>query len=161
LDQRSKEIRDAQTYRVEGAIEMEDLKPTAQSEGLGGYRQVPHSRFHPDRFSGGAHYFVPGRRVGDFVEFTIPEQYKPRRVILHLVRSFDFGIVQLSVNGRKVGQPIDLYESDPATITKVDLGQVTPVGSAIKLRVDLVGKNPDTKDTGTFFGLDCVELREP
>jgi hypothetical protein len=130
LDQRSKEIRDAQTYRVEGAIEMENLKPTAQSEGLGGYRQVPHSRFHPDRFSGGAHYFVPGRRVGDFVEFTIPEQYKPRRVILHLVRSFDFGIVQLSVNGRKVGQPIDLYESDPATITKVDLGQVTPVGSA-------------------------------
>jgi hypothetical protein len=161
LEQRSKEIRDEQTYRVEGAIEMEDLKPTAQSEGLGGYRQVPHSRFHPDRFSGGAHYFVPGRRVGDFVEFTIPEQYKPRRVILHLVRSFDFGIVQLSVNGRKVGQPIDLYESDPATITKVDLGQVTPVGSAIKLRVDLVGENPDSQGRGTYFGLDCVELQEP
>jgi hypothetical protein len=77
LEQRSKEIRDEQTYRVEGAIEMEDLKPTAQSEGLGGHRQVPHSRFHPDRFSGGAHYFVPSRRVGDFVEFTIPEEYVP------------------------------------------------------------------------------------
>lgn len=27
---------------------------------------------------GRAHCFVPGRRVGDFVEFTIPEQYKTR-----------------------------------------------------------------------------------
>jgi hypothetical protein len=160
LDQRSQGIRDTRTYRVEGAIEMEDLKPTARSEGLGGQRQVPHSRFYPDRFSGGAHYFVPGRRVGDFVEFTIPEQYEPRRVILHLVRSFDFGIVQLSVNGRKVGQPIDLYERDPATITKVDLGRVAPVENAIKLRVDVVGKNSAAQGTGTFFGLDCVELKE-
>ena len=140
---------------------MEDLKPTAQSEGLPGGRQVPHPRFHPDRFSGQAHYFVPGRRLGDFVEFTIPEQYKPRRVVLHLVRSFDFGIVQLSVNGRKVIRPIDLYESDPATITKVDLGEVPPAGNTITLRVELVGKNPDSRGSGTFFGLDCVELKEP
>jgi len=159
LDQRSKEIRDAQTHRVEGAIEMEDLKPTAQAKGLGGHRQVPHARFHPDRFSGGAHFFVPGRRVGDFVEFTIPEQYKPRQVVLHLVRSFDFGIVQLSVNGQKMDQPIDLYESDPATILKVDLGEVVPAGNTITLRVELVGKNPDSRGTGTFFGLDCVELK--
>ena len=161
LDRRSKELREGLTRRIEGAIEMEDLKPTAQSEGLAGGRQVPHARFHPDRFSGQAHYFVPGRRVGDFVEFTIPEQYKPRRVVLHLVRSFDFGVVQLSVNGRKAGRPIDLYESDPATITKMDLGEVTPAGNTITLRVELVGKNPDSRGSGTFFGLDCVELKEP
>ncbi len=161
LDRRSKEIRDRQTRRVEGAIELEDLKPTARSEGLSGGRQVPHARFHPDRFSGRAHYFVSGRRTGDFVEFTIPEQYKPRRVVLHLVRSFDFGIVQLSVNGRKVGSPIDLYESDPATISQVDLGEVTPAGNTITLRVELVDRNPQSRGSGTFFGLDCVELKAP
>ncbi len=160
LDRRAKEIRDAQTRRVEGAIELEDLEPSAQTEGIDGHRQVPHARFHPERFSGRAHYFVPARRVGDFVEFTIPEQYAPRQVILHLVRSFDFGIVQVSVNGREVGGPIDLYESDPATILQVDLGTVTPAGNTVTLRVELVGMNPESRGTGTLFGLDCVELKE-
>ena len=161
MDQQAREIRDAAVHRVRGAIEMEDLKPTAQSAGLGGHRQVPHARFHPERFSGGAHYFVPGRRVGDFVEFTIPEQYKPRRVVLHLVRSFDFGIVQLAVNGQPWGEPIDLYESDPATILPVDLGVVAPEGNTITLRVELVGKNPESRGAGTLFGIDCVELKAP
>jgi hypothetical protein len=64
------------------------------------------------------------------------------------------------VNGRKAGQPIDLYESDPPTITEADLGEVTPEDNAITLRVELVGKNPDSRGTGTSFGLDCVEPRE-
>lgn len=161
LGRQAAEIRGAQAHRVEGAIEMEDLKPTAQSKGLGGHRQVPHARFHPDRFSGGAHYFVPGRRVGDFVEFTIPEQYQPRRLILHLVRSHDFGIVQVSVNGQKMGEPIDLHEADPATMVPVDVGEVAPEGNVLTIRVQLVGKNPDAVGAGTLFGLDCLELKEP
>jgi hypothetical protein len=161
LDQRSKQIRAGEVRRVEGAIEFEDLKPTAQSTGLRSGPQVPHPKFRPKRMSGQAHYFVAGRHDSDFVEFTLAEQYKPRRVILHLVRSYDFGIVQLSVNAKPVGQPIDLYEADPVTIEKVGLGVVEPAGNVITIRVELVDKNPNSRGSGSFFGLDCVLLQQP
>jgi hypothetical protein len=108
--------------------------------------------------SGQAHYFIAGSEKGDFVEFTIPEQYKPRRMVLHLVRSYDFGIVQLSVNDKPVGQPIDLYEADPVTIAEVDLDLVHPADNVIKIRAELVGHNPKSQGSGSFFGLDCVVL---
>ena len=161
LDARSKQLRTAGARRVEGAIEFEDLTPTAKSPGLGARRQLPAARFRPARMSGGKHFFVAGRAKGDFVEFTFGEQYKPRRVIVHLVRSHDFGIVQLWANARKVGRPVDLYESDPVTIVPVDLGVVSPAGNAITLRVELVGKNPNSRGTASFFGLDCVVLKQP
>ncbi len=161
LDQQSKQIRLGEVRHVEGAIEFEDLKPTAHSNGLSSGPQVPHPKFRPKRMSGQAHYFVAGRQDGDFVEFTFPEQYKSRRVVLHLVRSYDFGIVQLSVNSKTVGKPIDLYEADPVTIDKVDLGVVEPAGNVITIRVQLAGKNPNSRGTGAFFGLDCVLLKQP
>lgn len=161
LDQQSKQIRVGEVRHVEGAIEFEDLKPTAKSNGLSSGPQVPHSKFRPKRMSGQAHYFVAGRQDGDFVEFTFPEQYKSRRVILHLVRSYDFGIVQLSVNAKPTGKPIDLYETDPVTIERVDLGVVEPAGNVITIRVQLVGKNPNSRRPGSFFGLDCVVLQQP
>ena len=161
LDRRSKQIRTAGVRRVEGAMEMEDMKPSATSPGLKGYRQLPGARFRPARMSGQAHFFVAGRAKGDFVEFTFPEQYKPRRVTLYLVRSYDFGIVQLHANGRKVGKPVDLYESDPVTIVPVDLGVLRPAGNVITLRVELIGKNPKSRGSGSFFGLDCVVLKKP
>ncbi len=95
------------------------------------------------------------------MEFTLPEQYKPRRVVLHLVRSFDFGIVQVHVNGLKAGKPIDLYEADPVTILPVDLGVVTPARAVIKIRVELIGKNPLSRGSGSYFGLDCLLLKQP
>ncbi len=158
LDRRAKQIRVGEVRHVEGAIEFEDLKPTAQSPGLHSGPQVPHPRFGPKRMSGQAHYFVAGSKKGDFVEFTLPEQYQPRRVVLHLVRSYDFGIVQLSVNDKPVGQSIDLYEADPVTIAEVDLGVVHPAGNVIKIRAELVGHNPKSRGSGSFFGLDCVVL---
>jgi len=161
LDRRAKEIRTGGARRVKGAIEMEDLTPTAKSRGLKCHRQLPAARFRPARMSGRAHFFVAGRRKGDFVEFTLAEQYTPRRVTLHLVRSHDFGIVQLAANGQKIGKPVDLYEADPVTILPVDLGVVRPAGNAITLRIELVGKTPKSRGSGSFFGLDCVVLEKP
>jgi len=161
LDRRAQEIRTAGVRRVEGAIELEDLTATARSPGLQGGPQVPAARFRPARMSGGAHYFVAARNPGDFVEFTLAEQYKPRRVILHLVRSYDFGIVQVSVGGKNTGEPIDLFEPDPVTIAKIDLGVIEPTGNVITLRATLIGGNPKSRPPRSYFGLDCVVVEEP
>ena len=159
LEQQAQLIRSGKARSIAGAIEFESLNPTAQSKELRSTQQVPADSFQPQRLSGGAHYFVAGRQIGDFVEFTLAEQYKPRKATLHLVRSYDFGTVQVSVNGKPVGKPIDLYEADAVTIKKVELGNIKPDGNVIRLRVELVGKNPKSRGTASFFGLDCIELK--
>ncbi len=157
LDARSREIRrGGKVKRVSGAIEFEGLKPSATSAGLRCGRQRPAPSFNPDvTWSEGEHFFVAGKSMGDFVEFTLTEQFKPVRLCLHVTRSYDFGIVRFSLNGKPAGEDVDLYAAKADT-RELDLGVVTPVDNTITLRMELVGKNPQSRGTGSYMGLDCV-----
>ncbi len=160
LDERSRALRGAGKVKsIPGAIEFEALKPSSISAGLRCGRQRPAPSFRPDvTWSRGEHFFVAGRTVGDFVEFTFTEQFKPANLRLHATLSYDFGIVRLSVNGKPVGKDIDLYA--PKAVTReLDLGTVAPVDNAITLRMELVGKNPESRGTGSYMGLDCVVIK--
>jgi hypothetical protein len=43
----------------------------------------------------------------------------------------------------------------------LDLGPVMPADNTLTLRVEVVGRNSDAQGAGTFFGLDCLDLKEP
>jgi hypothetical protein len=160
LDAQSRAIRrGGKVKRVPGAIEFEGLKPSATSKGLRCGRQRPAPSFNPDAtWSEGEHFFVAGKTVGDFVEFKLTEQFKAAKLLLHVTRSYDFGIVRFSLNGKPVGEDVDLY-APKADTRELDLGLVKPVDNTIALRMELVGKNPKSRASGSYMGLDCVVVR--
>ena len=110
-------------------------------------------------WSQNTHQLFKGAQVGDVVEVRIPAASPvAEKLTLHATKSWDFGILRFSVNGKPAGVETDLYAPKPIPTGAIELGAFEPVDSAYLLRVEVVGKNPESK--GTFFGLDCVTLAE-
>jgi len=76
---------------------------------------------------------------------------------LYLTKSFDFGEVQISVNGDVMKKRTDLYAAQPM-VEKVSLGTSVPQDGAYLIRLTLIGKNPASKGSGTMFGIDAMTL---
>lgn len=138
-------------------VEFELLKPTAKSDGLGGGAQRPAESFKPEQWSGDSHYFIPSKRLGDVVEFTVSEQFAPQRLLLGVTTSYDFGIARISVNGRPVADRVDLFSETPA-VRELDLGRCEPVDNRFVIRCELLEPNPRSRGAKTFMGLDALRL---
>jgi hypothetical protein len=82
---------------------------------------------------------------------------EPRRLVLNLTKSYDFGIYQAYLNGVKVGDPIDLYSPEVGSL-EVPLLDFWPDPGKYSLRLQCVGKNERSK--GYFLGIESVRLRE-
>jgi WD40 repeat protein len=72
-------------------------------------------------------------------------------------RADDYGIVQVSLNGQKVGEPFDGFHSAVAPSGKIELGVVELTRGAHRVRFTAVGKNARSKNY--YMGIDYVELR--
>ncbi|MFC1762075.1 glycoside hydrolase family 172 protein [Planctomycetota bacterium] len=108
-------------------------------------------------WNAGNHLLFKNSQVGDVVEIRIPATSpEAERLTLHATRSYDFGILRFSVNGKPAGVEVDLYGAKPVPSGTIKLGSFNPVDNTYLLRVEVIGKNPKSK--GTFFGLDCVSL---
>lgn len=152
-------------FRIEGAIECEEMKVAGKSDGL---TVVPQDMrgFAARAWSGEGHLWVQGRKAGDFVEVEIPtgagpEGRKPVAVTLHATKSWDYGIVRFSINGRPAGEQVDLYSGQQgraAPTGPLKLGTFEPRGGKLILRAEVVGGNEKAAGTRSFFGLDCITL---
>jgi len=160
LDKRARAIREKSTKRIPGAIEFENLAPSAHSAGLRFQRQVPAAVQRPEQFSGHAHMFLPFRKPGEYVEFRLTEQFQPRDVTLYITKSYDFAVAQLSINGRVVRDELDLY-SPTVRVDRLDLGVIEPRNNAFAIRLEMVRPNARSRGAKTLAGLDCVVLSPP
>ncbi len=146
--------------KIPGSIEGESLKVLGHSEGT---VVGPQGGFGPDLWSGDHHMWVQAKKPGDYVELEIPAAgNKPVNVVVYGTRSWDYGIVRFSVDGKQVGQDVDMYNTRGRAVAStgpVDLGAVTPKDGKIKLRAELVGGNPKAEGNKSFFGIDCVVLK--
>lgn len=142
-----------------GAVECERLKPAAASPGL----DVDTQHIPALHWSGGGQMFVKATRAGDFVELSIPvREPGPAKVSVVPTRSYDYGILRFSVNGRVAVERWDGYTVASVRGEPVELGAVQPVDGRIVLRVEVTGANPAAKPAGRmYFGLDCVVLGRP
>ncbi len=151
-------------YRVPGAVECESMKVRGKSRDLRFEPQVMRS-FGREVSSDEHQLFVQARAPGDFIELRVPaEGSGPRRLLLYATRSWDYGIVRFSVNGRRAGGDVDLFNEAARAVAPtgpIDLGVFDPVGGAFVLRVEVAGGNPRSEGTRSFFGLDCVVLAPP
>ncbi|MBN1422755.1 MAG: DUF2961 domain-containing protein [Planctomycetes bacterium] len=113
---------------------------------------------HLLRYPEGHLFYKPPQAEGAWVEIPFEVTKKePVRLLIQATRSYDYGIYQASLNGVKLGRPLDFYnkETDAWEYHLLDAwldpGKYT-------LRLECVGKNPES--TGCWLGLESVRLRE-
>ncbi|MBN2293541.1 MAG: DUF2961 domain-containing protein [Pirellulales bacterium] len=77
---------------------------------------------------------------------------------LKMTKAPDYAIVQLSLDGKKLGGPIDLYDPKVVPTGPVNLGTMDLSKGKHTLTVEIVGANPEAKKS-YMFGLDCITLK--
>lgn len=90
------------------------------------------------------------------VPFEI-EKKEPRRLVLKLTTSYDYGRYQASLNGVRLGRPLDLYSRE-TEVREFHLLDFWPDPGSYTLRLECVGKSDLSR--GHLLGLDSVRLRE-
>jgi serine/threonine-protein kinase len=109
------------------------------------------------RWSTGRQLFCEAQ-VSGYVELeaVCPEAGRYQLAVV-LTRADDFGIVQVSLDGRKVGEPFDGFHSAVVPSGKIELGIVELSRGAHRVRFTAVGKNARSKNY--YMGIDYLELR--
>jgi hypothetical protein len=111
-----------------------------------------------DLYPNGHLFYKPEQVENAWVEIPFEvEQKEPKRLLLVLTRSYDYGRYQASLNGVKLGGVIDLYSPDVAT-REYHLLDFWPEPGKYTLRLECVGKN--TASAGCYLGMESVRLRE-
>jgi Protein of unknown function (DUF2961) len=111
-----------------------------------------------DLYDGPQLLFKPAKVEDGWVEVPLVVAKKePLRLVLNLTKSYDFGRYQASLDGVKLGAPIDLFSKDVSS-EEAHLLDFWPEPGKHVLRLQCVGKNPQSR--GSSLGLESVRLRE-
>ena len=98
-------------------------------------------------------------QINEDAWLKIPFEVKkkePKRLLLVMTRSYDFGKYQAFLNGVKLGGVIDLYSKD-ITSREYHLLDFWPDPGEYTLRLQCLGKNP--LSSGYYLGIESVRLR--
>jgi hypothetical protein len=102
--------------------------------------------------------YRPQQQDNAWVEIPFEVKKKePKRLLLVLTESYDYGKYQAYLNGVKLGSVIDLYSGDVGS-REVHLLDFWPEPGEYQLRLECVGKNPLSQ--GYYLGIESVRLRE-
>jgi len=145
--------------KVPGGIEAEEMEIVSMSPGV---EYKVEAAWHCDDLSSAAQLWFGCKQKGDAVELRCPNVLTgPQKVIIHMSRYPDYGIVQVSIDGKPMGEPIDLcnpVKEGPSLIVTgpIELGTLEPGPREPLIRIEVTGSNPEAKEPGTYFGFDAV-----
>jgi hypothetical protein len=141
-------------FHVPGAIEGEKMAILAST----GRPQAQDMSAWGDKWSGAQQLWWTEGKVGDELSlgFDMPKAAK-KKIVVGLTKAKDYGIVQLYINGKKAGKPVDLYNPD-VTNAVVDLGEFDLKEGQNTLAVEITDANVKA-DKAYMFGLDYVLLK--
>ncbi|MFQ5811086.1 MAG: DUF2961 domain-containing protein, partial [Armatimonadota bacterium] len=141
-------------FQVKGALEGERLRiarctgGTTERQGLQG------------DFSLGTHLWWLKPSEGSVLELRVPVEKAGRyKITLGLTKSWDYGIHQPIVNGKDVGEPLDLC-APRITPLKVALGEFELEAGGALIGLRCVGTSPKAKPANYMAGIDYI-LIEP
>ncbi len=148
---------DPTTGRVAGAVEAERLQNVRVTSGRTQTQAM--QGFSKGRWSGNEQLFWVGGKPG--AELTA-EIDAPRdgtyQIHAALTMAGDYAIVQLALDGKPLGKPLDLYNyPDVITTGQLDLGQSQLTAGKHQLSVQIQGSNPAAAKA-YMFGLDYLQL---
>jgi len=143
------------TFKVPGALEGERLKVLVKTAGN---PQVQDMSGYEGQWSGDSHLWWTEAKPGDKLDLAVPvAQAGKYTVRMQCTKAVDYGIVQLSLDGRKLGGPIDLFNNGVVPLGPILFGEQTLTAGEHKLTVEIVGAN-DKAAKSYMFGLDYVKL---
>ena len=126
-----------------------------------GNARVQGMRGYGRQWSGDAHFLWDGE-VGEEARLRWVLGRRSRyRIILQVTRAPDYGVAELQVDGRPLGQPVDLYSSRVELAPPVTLPDVALEAGAHVLTLKLTGANPQAKQfrgAGYLLGVDYFQL---
>ena len=149
---------DAKTGRVPGALEGETMEILGTTSGVA--RNQKMSAFTKDRWSNSDQLWWTGGQPGARLDLQIAiEKEGSYTLEIALTRARDYAVVQLTLDGKELGGPIDLFNT-PDVITTGVLnydGLELSVG-AHRLGIEILGANPKA-EKAFMVGLDFVRMR--
>ena len=115
--------------------------------------------FPKGNWSGTDHLWWTGGKPGDRLTLELPVKTTGRYELLTVMtKARDYGIVQWSLDGKKIGPPHDLYNSpDVVTTGVVSLGTLDLKAGKHRLTIEIVGAHPQAIKA-YMFGLDYLYL---
>ena len=148
-------VRDRTSWFVDpipGAIEGEALKPLSKTGGTTGTQTEP-------RWSGGKQLWWHHGKVGDVLELAIPVAH-PGKYCLWMknTRAIDYGVFQFSLDGAKLGGPIDLYSEVNVTRSH-EFGVRDLTAGEHRFLIETLEPNPAARP-GNMDGVDYIKLDE-
>jgi hypothetical protein len=142
--------------REKGAVEAEDLKVKGKTAG-----DVPNQDMTPfgDLWSGNRQLWWVVREPKATLELELPVKTAGTFALsAAFTKAGDYGTVQLALDGKPLGAPIDLYEPAPRVVYTGDvpLGTATLDAGSHTLTITVTGKN--AKSTSYLVGMDWIKL---
>lgn len=142
--------------QVAGAIEAEDL-PIVRRTGGNTDRQYMAIDYGAGRWSGDAQLVWTWAKPGARLTFLVPVAKSGKYdLTVALTRAKDFGTIQFALDGRKIGQPVDLYNPEVTPLPPFSIATPDLSAGSHELTMELVGSNK--KAEGTFVGIDYIKL---
>ncbi|MGA2863619.1 MAG: DUF2961 domain-containing protein [Verrucomicrobiota bacterium] len=144
-----------QTLKVQGALEGERLKVLAKT---GGNPQEQDMTGFAGQWSNDAHLWWIEARPGDRLDLALPVSKAGRyQLSAQLTKAPDYGIVQLYLDGQKLGGQLDLYHPSVVPTGPLALGTLDLTAGEHKLTLEIVGANQKAVQA-YMVGLDYVKL---
>jgi hypothetical protein len=142
-------------FKVKGALEGESLEIARCTGGRAEMQELSGGEF-----SGQRHLWWQNPAEGDVLELKVPVEKAGRyRVTLGLTKSWDYGIHQPVVNGKDVGDTLDLYTPPPFRPFPVDLGELDLHAGDNTIGLRCIGTNPAASPVNHMAGIDYVLLQ--
>ena len=146
-------------YYVKTPLEAGGFKIAGEPSGNVDTQEM--SAFRGGKWKNNDQLWWTGAKPGDKLELVVPlKKAGTYRVSAVMTKARDYGIVQLYLDGKKAGEPVDLYHPEViATVPPVPLGVHELAEGEHKLRVEIVGANPKAVPA-YMFGLDYLIFDE-
>ncbi len=141
--------------RLKGVIEGESMKILGKT---GGNPQEQDMAGFGDKWSNDAQLWWIEAKPGDKLELALPVTKSGKyKLTTQMTKARDYGIVQLSLDGRQLGAPIDLYNPDVVPTGTLALGMQELAAGEHKLTIEITGAN-EKAEKAYMFGLDYFKL---
>ena len=109
-------------------------------------------------WSGGSQLWWQGAKPGDTLDLNVAAPTAGKYVVkAQFTKARDYGIAQFSLDGQKLGDPIDFYHDGVITTGELTLGTVDLTAGDHKFTVAVTGAN-DKADKAYLVGVDYVKL---
>ncbi len=144
-----------QTFKAQGAMEGERLKVLAKT---GGEVQTQGMTSYADQWSDGAQLWWTGAKPADKLDLALPVNKAGNyNVTVQLTKARDYAIVQLYLDGQKLGDRLDLFNPSVVPTGALTFGVHELTAGPHKLTIEIVSANPKALKR-YMAGLDYVKL---